>query len=186
MHTLTPLLCSVQVWNPCMYNVSNGVALLSQTGSTSVLEGEYRDQGDSVKHYTKGDLLPGSGKSARMLSVDADHSFVSVATMLVPSMDRMMGVSGLQLCNVNEWKERVKVCGELFSTATKTDPLGRPNTLQMNNCSFGYFLFSLKHVLPPPIPPPPPPPPPPLYRDDCPTVEGDPSADSCLCQPKRT
>jgi hypothetical protein len=175
---------SYVVWNPCMYNVSRGVALLSQTGATAVLEQEYKEQGDAVKCYTKGEKIPGSGNSTRLLSVDADRPLVSVATMLVPSKDRMMGVAGLQLCEANQWKKKVKVCGELFSTATKTDALGRPNTLQMNNCSFGYFEFTLKYVLPPATLPPPPPTPPPKHRDECPSVEGNPPANSCQCQPK--
>jgi len=37
----------------------------------------------------------------------------------------------------------VKVCAELFSTATKSERVGIPNTIQMNNCSFGYFTFEL-------------------------------------------
>ena len=69
---------------------------------------------------------------------------MSVVTMLAPSVDRMMGVSSLRLCNGSEWKESVKLCGELFSTATKSDRVsdGR-NTIQYNNCSFGYFDFTL-------------------------------------------
>ena len=132
---------SYEVWNACMYNVSQGVALVSQTGSTSTIEREYMAQGDKVLDTGKGSVIDGDGRASFMLNVDANHSFVSVLTMLAPSVDRMMGVSRLRLCDDNCWRERVMVCGELFSTATKSERVDTPNTIQFQNCSFGYFLF---------------------------------------------
>ena len=126
-----------------MYNVSQGVALVSQRGETATIEGEYKAQGDKVLDTGRGSLIDGDGRSSFQLRVDADHSFVSVLTMLAPSADRMMGVSRLRLCDDTCWRDRVTVCGELFSTATKSERVGTPNTIQSQNCSFGYFLFEL-------------------------------------------
>ena len=168
---------SYEVWNGCMNNVSRGVALVSQTGRTDVIEGEYASQGDDVLDTLKGDaIFPGVGRTTRSLMVDAEHPYVTVLSMLAPSPDRMMGVSGLQLCSRDSWKRKVKVCGELFSTATASDRIGFPNSIQSNNCSFGYFLFEMQ--------PPRRPRRPVRYREDCPPVESPPPADSCVCQPK--
>ena len=156
--------------------------MLSNTGATDVIEMEYMNAGRRVLNYTKGDLLSGSGVSSSELRVDDRHQYISVATMLVPSLDRMMGVAGLDMCDGRQWKKHVRVCGELFSTGYKTNITKRPNTLQDKNCSFGYFDFRL---MPPPepildrdrCPPPPnrcPPPPPPRP----------PPPESCPCQPK--
>jgi len=59
----------------------------------------------------------------------------------------MAGVSQLDLCDGDGWKKYVKVCAELFSTATKSDHVGIYNTVQMHNCSLGYFEFkSFYHI----------------------------------------
>jgi hypothetical protein len=66
--------------------------------------------------------------------------------MLVPSADRFLGVADLRLCNGETWKERVKVCLELFASATASErvaPEGERNSIQANNCSFGYAEFNL-------------------------------------------
>ena len=177
---------SYEVWNACMYNVSTGVALVSQLGSTGTIEREYEAAGSKVKDTFRGRVIVGAGTMMDTVGVNASHSYVTALTMLVPSRDRMMGVSRLQLCQRTCWKDRVVVCGELFSTATRSGVIGRPNTIQSNNCSFGYFEFELVSCDGGTCGPcPTTSPPPSLYRDECPPVQGDPQADSCLCQPKR-
>ena len=190
---------SYEVWNACMYNVSRGVEFVSRFGSTGTIRREYSAAGSKVKDTFGSSGILGAGIMMDTVRVNASHSYVTALTMLAPSADRMMGVSRLQLCQRTCWKDRVVVCGELFSTATASVLLGRPNTIQFNNCSFGYFEFKLLScdggrcgpcpAPPPPRPPPPIPPPlprpPSLCRDECPPAQGDPRADSCLCQPKR-
>ena len=177
---------SYEVWNGCMYNVSPGVERVSRFGSTGTIESEYTAQGSKVFDRLRGNsIFPGAGMTARNLRVDANHSYVSVLTMLAPSADRMMGVSRLQLCEGSCWKDRVKVCGELFSTATASVLIDRPNTIQAQNCSFGYFTFELQSCSDGTCGKCPTPPPRPIrYREDCPPVESPPPADSCVCQPK--
>ena len=83
------------------------------------------------------------------LIVDKNHQFVSAISMLVPSPDRLVGVADLRLCDGDEWRENVKVCFELFSTATATDKVAgemERNSLQAGNCSFGYVEFSLSRT----------------------------------------
>ena len=153
-----------------------------------MIEGEYRAAGSSVEHYVTGDLIGGTGVSSNAIRVDRNHPYISVATMLVPSLDRMMGVAGLAMCDGRRWKRHVRVCGELFSTGYRTNITMRPNTLQDRNCSFGYFDF---HLMTPPRPtldrddcPPLPPRPPPGGSPPPPPVARQPPANSCLCQPK--
>lgn len=154
-----------EVWNACMKNVSRGVALVSQLGDVRTIEAEYRARGNSVKDIIKGGLIDGDGTTADNVTVDCLHPYVTVLTMLAPSKDRMVGVAGLKLCKGDGWKSMVKVCAELFSTATKServDPLR--NSIQATNCSFGYFTFNL------------------IEGGDLQT----PTADSCRCQAKGT
>ena len=138
---------SYQMWDACMDDPSPGVARVSQTGSTTVIEGEYEAAGDSILDTFRGSVIPGGGVIESDLSIDKYHQWVSTVTMLAPSLDRMVGVANLRLCDGNDWKRSVKVCSELFSTATKSGRVHPPmqrNSVQCNNCSFGYFTFTFK------------------------------------------
>ena len=110
-----------EVWEACMLNVSRGVALVSQFGQTSVIQTEYRARGEAVRSIYRGRGISGFGETTDNFIVDSDHQYVSGLTMIAPSLDRMMGVSLLRLCNGSDWRRRVKVCGELFSTATRSE-----------------------------------------------------------------
>ena len=130
-----------EIWNACMFNVSEGVALVSQLGQVDVIEAEYAAQGDLVKDVILGRRINRDGETNVEFTVNSTHNYVSVLSMLAPSVDQMVGVSRLDLCNGNQWRRYVKVCAELFSTATKSARVAIPNSIQMNNCSFGYFEF---------------------------------------------
>jgi len=123
----------------------SGTGITDWANSTE--EGEYEAAGDSILDTFRADLIDGVGATSRDLDVDKDHQWASVVTMLAPSLDRMAGVANLRLCDGHDWKRYVKVCAELFSTATKSDRFFPPmqrNTIQWNNCSFGYFEFTFK------------------------------------------
>ena len=136
------------MWDACMDNASPGVGLVSQTGDTSVINQEYELAGNNIYGMAEGDLVrPGSGRTSRLLKIDKDHQFVSGISMLVPSPDRMVGVADLRLCDDDQWKREVQVCFELFSTATasaKVAPEMERNSVQENNCSFGYVRLTLQ------------------------------------------
>ena len=130
-----------------MENVSPGVAQVSQTGATTLIEGEYRGNSSHILDTFKASLINGGGRTSSELSVDKFHQWVSAVSMLAPSLDRMVGVANLRLCDGNDWKRTVKVCSELFSTATRSErvhPSMQRNSVQWNNCSFGYFTFTFK------------------------------------------
>ena len=131
-----------------MDNASPGIGLVSRTGNTSIINQEYTLAGNNIYGMVEGDLVrPGSGETSRIIKVDNQHQFVSAASMLVPSPDRMVGVADLRLCDGDQWKREVQVCFELFSTATasaKVAPEMERNSFQENNCSFGYVRLTLQ------------------------------------------
>ena len=140
-----------------MLDVSKGVAQVSQTGNVRTITKEYSAQGAAVHSIYNGGLIVGVGETSDTFVVDKDHQYVSGLTMLAPSPDRMMGVSRLRLCDGSDWKRKLKYCGELFSTATKTERIAPRNSIQFSNCSFGYFEFTFLDYLEPPQQPFPPP-----------------------------
>ena len=139
-----------RMWEACMDDPSLGVALMSQVGGTSVIYQEYLDAGDNVLNSTVGKFTyGGSGSTSQNLTLDNDHQFVSVVLMVSPSSDQMVGVADLRLCDGDQWKEKVKVCLEMFSTTTSSARVAgemERNSLQANNCSFGYVEFTLLEV----------------------------------------
>ena len=46
-----------EVWNSCMFDVSRGVALVSQVGQVTVIEEEYAAQGNLVKDVILGSRI---------------------------------------------------------------------------------------------------------------------------------
>ena len=55
------------------------------------------------------------------LTVDKNHQLVSTFTRLTSSPDQVVGAADLRLCDEDKWRESVKVCFELFSTAAASD-----------------------------------------------------------------
>ena len=139
-----------KMWDACMDNTSIGVGILSQHGVTSVVEQQYLAAGDNVLDFSRGVAIRGGvGETSNTLTVDASHQWVSVASMLAPSPDRMVGFADLRMCDGDEWKGRMMVCLELFSTATATEKVigvMERNSLQANNCSFGYVQLNLVSI----------------------------------------
>ena len=133
-----------------MDNVTIGVGIMSQLGDTSILDQEYLAAGDTILDTAVGEMvLAGVGESSINLTVNAYYQWVSAGLMLFPSVDRMVGVVDLRLCDGDVWKQSVKVCLELFSTATASEKIVgemERNSLQANNCSFGYVEITLLEV----------------------------------------
>ena len=143
-----------RMWDACMDSVTSGVATFSQTGDISGIRNE-AIQAATVTFAVidatfDGDAIPyGSGTSSTYLTFDKDHQYVSALTRLIPSPDYVVGVADLNLCDGDKWKESVKVCFELFSTATASDrvaPENRMNSVQGYNCSFGFAEFNFNKV----------------------------------------
>ena len=115
---------------------------------------EYKDNDQYIlDHFLARPLDSGNGTVVGELILDSQHQYVSLVTMLAPSSDHMVGVSLLRLCAGSQWRQMVKVCAELFSTATNSQRVSNSrNSIQSNNCSFGYFQFKYLRYNSVPIP----------------------------------
>ena len=135
-----------RMWDACMDDASPGVKEVSMSGSTATINMEYMQNMANILDSSQGELVkPGAGVTSSYLIVDKSHQFVSAISMLVPSPDRLVGVADLRLCDGGVWKDSVQVCLELFSTAANSERVVaamQRNSLQANNCSFGYVRFT--------------------------------------------
>ena len=141
-----------RLWDACMDSVSVGVHLVSKNSLTGVIIQEFMAVGDDILEYVIADTYPQpTSKISQELNVDQDHPWVSVISAGVSTPDQFVGVADLCLCDGEEWKERVKVCFELFSTAAVSDrvaPEMQRNSVQGNSCSYGSIEFRFIEVLP--------------------------------------
>ena len=63
-------------------------------------------------------------------------NIIIISILQVPSDYNIVGVSRLQLCDGQQWKDTVDVCLELLSPRNQG-----PNSAQGQNCSFGMMKF---------------------------------------------
>ena len=138
-----------RLWDACMDMVTDDFSSDSQDeNSVELGRGELLNAilaGSAVDVVRDAPITQGNGTSTSVIVVDKFHQFVSAFSRQVPSLDYIVGVADLRLCNGDEWKESVKVCFELFSTATASErvaPEMMRNSVQGNNCSYGYVEFS--------------------------------------------
>ena len=139
-----------RLWDACMDDVSVGVGLVSQIGLTGVLVQEFTMAGSNILDYTVDSMfVQPSGQSSQNLRVDKDHQWVSAISNRGPTPDQLVGVADLHLCDGDKWRESVKVCFELFSTAAASERVAgemERNSVQGDSCSFGYVEFDLIEV----------------------------------------
>ena len=133
-----------------MDHVSEGVKLFSTTGDHDGIigEGVVAALGPmtilDAPIFDAREVEGGEGSTSIHLTVDKNHQLVSTLTrMNYSSPGLVVGVADLVLCDGDKWKERVKICFELFSTASASDRVMERNSLQGNNCNFGYIDFDL-------------------------------------------
>ena len=134
-----------------MDDVSQGVATFSTTGNINGISAEVVQAALVAMTTLDGPIFDGSevegnGSTSIYLTVDKYHQFVSTLTRLNPSPDQVVGVADLRLCDGDKWRESVKVCFELFSTAAASERVAgemERNSVQGNSCSFGYIEFNL-------------------------------------------
>ncbi|XP_030383750.1 spondin-1 [Scaptodrosophila lebanonensis] len=88
---------------------SEGLREVAEHGSTRTLESELKDQSDQIRTIIKarGIAYPNvTGKTFAVFRVDSKHHLISLVSMLDPSPDWIVGVSGLELCLPNcSWVE---------------------------------------------------------------------------------
>ncbi|XP_076231734.1 spondin-1 isoform X3 [Calliopsis andreniformis] len=88
---------------------STGLQQVAELGSTRKLESELKEQSEHIRTIIKarGISYPNvTGKTFAVFRVDRKHHLMSLVSMLDPSPDWIVGVSGLELCLVNcSWIE---------------------------------------------------------------------------------
>ncbi|XP_053683721.1 spondin-1-like [Sabethes cyaneus] len=83
---------------------SDGLKQVAEHGSTRTLESELKNESDKIRTIIKarGISYPNvTGKTFAVFRVDSIHHLVSIVSMLDPSPDWIVGVSGLELCLSN-------------------------------------------------------------------------------------
>ena len=135
-----------------MNNLSEGVLTFAQTGDIRLLAMEASTlgvAGDRLDGILGSTISQASDSSTDKFVIDKFNQYVSVISRQVPSPDYIVGVADLRLCDGDKWRETVRVCMELFSTGANSegeaDNMER-NSVQANNCSFGYIEFNLKEI----------------------------------------
>lgn len=88
---------------------SDGLREVAEHGSTRTLEAELKQQSEEIRTIIKarGIAYPNvTGKTFAVFRVDAAHHLISLVSMVNPSPDWIVGVSGLELCLPNcSWVE---------------------------------------------------------------------------------
>ncbi|XP_005181625.2 spondin-1 [Musca domestica] len=88
---------------------SEGLREIAEHGSTRTLETELKDKSDQIRTIIKarGIAYPDvTGKTHAVFRVDSQHHLISFVSMIDPSPDWIVGVSGLELCLSNcSWVE---------------------------------------------------------------------------------
>lgn len=88
---------------------SIGLQQVAEHGSTRQLEAELKEESDHIRTIIKarGISYPNvTGKTFAVFRVDNKHHLISLVSMIDPSPDWFVGVSGLELCTVNcSWVE---------------------------------------------------------------------------------
>lgn len=99
---------------------SPGIESMAETGATATLRGEMaelRQQGMVVREI-RGPGINSPETTEMTLTVDRDHPFVTLVTMIAPSPDWFVGVSGLPLKSLAHWVPEVTVFLSAYDAGT--------------------------------------------------------------------
>ncbi len=101
---------------------TSGIERMAETGSKSLLSAEISSQIDTgnAQHLLSGDGIGSSpGEVVLTFEISQQHPFVTLVSMIAPSPDWFVGVSGLSLIANGQWIERLVV--PLFAYDAGTD-----------------------------------------------------------------
>lgn len=104
---------------------SNGIESMAETGSKTLLEGEVSDAitaGSAEFIVSGGGISSSPGSVSVDFDVTADFPLVTVVSMVAPSPDWFVGVSGLDLRDGTEWMQQVVVPMVVHDAGTDNGP----------------------------------------------------------------
>jgi hypothetical protein len=96
-----------------------GIESMAETGSTSTLRNEFFAAGADTDEIILGSGIGSPGSTITTFNIEASHSSVTLVTMVAPSPDWFVGVSGLDLHSSGSWLSQLTV--DLFSYDAGTD-----------------------------------------------------------------
>ena len=76
---------------------SAGMKLMAETGATSILEQELAGLGAQIGAWSKGARIDVPSNDSVTLEFDGQHPLLTMVSMIAPSPDWFVGVSGLTL-----------------------------------------------------------------------------------------
>ena len=101
---------------------TDGIESMAETGSKTILEGEVNaaiDSGDAFSLISGRGVNPSPGMRTETFEASITHPLVTLVTMIAPSPDWFVGVSGMALFANGQWRDEVVV--ELVGFDAGTD-----------------------------------------------------------------
>ena len=86
---------------------SAGMKLMAETGKTSDLETDLAALGSKLGDWAKGSRINAPGSGSVTVTASAKHPMLTMVSMIAPSPDWFVGVSGLRLCKNGKWKDSI-------------------------------------------------------------------------------
>lgn len=155
---------------------SDGVKQVAELGGITILSNELsaaRSAGTTGDTVVFSNMFGLPNSQTLQFEIDADKPFISLVSMIAPSPDWFVGVSGLSLLEGGNWVESLSVDlrpydagtedGTSFSLFNAATAPREPITMLSGSDSpfigqpvIGNLVFRLLDPIPPPPPPPPP------------------------------
>lgn len=98
---------------------SAGIEQMAETGGTSLLRGEFTAATGRRNGHLLSTTIFGQGRRSIEFDVQKDESLLTLVTMVAPSPDWFVGVSGLDLYEGNQWADGLVI--DLFAWDAGTD-----------------------------------------------------------------
>ncbi|KXX67826.1 spondin domain-containing protein [Flammeovirga sp. SJP92] len=100
---------------------TNGIKVMAETGSKAPLTTEILDiisSGEADLLISEGGLSSGTSKIEFEITVNSDHSYVSLVSMIAPSPDWFVAVENLNLYENDEWIDDVTIDPTHYDSGT--------------------------------------------------------------------
>jgi len=97
---------------------STGIQDMAELGRTDALRAEVEAFGDSAIYVEGGPIPVSPGTATVEVTVTDERPLATVVSMLAPSPDWFVGVSGLDLRSDDGWQDRVTVDLEVYDAGT--------------------------------------------------------------------
>ncbi|XP_013404257.1 spondin-2 [Lingula anatina] len=88
---------------------NNGLKQFAKSGATAILDQDPQGQKGIFDVFTGPRLPAGTGVSRTSFFVDGKHPSVSIVIRMIPSPDWFVGVDSLDLCEGDQWKDKVTI-----------------------------------------------------------------------------